>query len=110
MNVNAGTWNLTGKLTLNGSSPSLTVGNADTVLTSAGGTIPATLNSSELVIKTGSATVEKTGTLYLQKVNAKIEAPLQLIQLLFLAAVSLAGGTFDENETDDYAKIRYQAW
>ena len=74
MNVNAGTWNLTGKLTLNGSTPSLTVGNADTVLTSAGGTIAATLNASELVIEAGSATVEKTGTLSVSKIEAGTNA------------------------------------
>lgn len=98
MNVNAGTWNLTGKLTLNGSSPSLTVGNDDTVLTSADSTIAATLNASELVIEAGSATVEKTGTLSVSKIEAGTNA------ISVSGSMSLAGGTYDENGADDYAK------
>ena len=99
MNVNAGTWNLTGKLTLNGSSPSLTVGNADTVLTSADSTIAATLNASELVIESGSATVAKTGTLSVSKIDA-IGSGIKVS-----GTMSLAGGTYDENGADDYAKF-----
>lgn len=99
MNVNAGTWNLTGKLTLNGSSPSLTVGNADTVLTSADSTIAATLNASELVIEAGSATVEKTGTLSVSKIDA-IGSGINVSGTMILA------GAYNESgaDTDAYAK------
>ena len=97
MNVNAGTWDLSGKLTLEGTTPSLVVGNADTVLTSAGGTIEATLNSKELVIKTGTATVEKTGTLNLHKVNASGSA-LQLSGAMNLV------GSYNESGSDYYGK------
>ena len=99
MNVNAGTWNLTGKLTLNGSSPSLTVGNADTVLTSADSTIAATLNASELVIEAGSATVEKTGTLSVSKIDA-IGSAINVSGTMSLA------GAYNESgaDTDAYAK------
>ncbi|MCK0514921.1 autotransporter domain-containing protein [Anaerobiospirillum sp. NML120448] len=103
MNVNAGTWNLTGKLTLNGSSPSLTVGNDDTVLTSADSTIAATLNASELVIEAGSATVEKTGTLNLQKVNA-ITKSITINTTNESGSSSLAGA-FDDSKTDAYERF-----
>ena len=99
MNVNAGTWNLTGKLTLNGSSPSLTVGNADTVLTSADSTIAATLNASELVIEAGSATVEKTGTLSVSKIDAIGSA------INVSGTMSLAGGTYNESGNTAYDKF-----
>ena len=102
MNVNAGTWNLTGKLTLDGTGSKLTVGNADTVLTSAGGTIAATLNSSELVIKAGSATVEKSGTLNLQKVNAIAKSIT--INTTNESGSSLAGA-FDDSKTDAYERF-----
>ena len=97
MNVNAGTWDLSGKLTLEGTTPSLVVGNADTVLTSAGGTIEATLNSKELVIKTGTATVEKTGTLNLQKIDASVSA------INISGAMNLVG-SYNESGADFYAK------
>ena len=98
MNVNAGTWNLTGKLTLNGSSPSLTVGNADTVLTSADSTIAATLNASELVIESGSATVAKTGTLSVSKIDASGSS------INVSGKMSLAGGTYNESGNTAYEK------
>ena len=99
MNVNAGTWNLTGKLTLDGTGSKLTVGNADTVLTSDDKTISAGLTASELIIKTGdSATVEKTGTLSVNKIDAIGSA------INVSGTMSLAGGTYDENGADDYAK------
>ncbi|MDO4675364.1 MAG: autotransporter domain-containing protein [Anaerobiospirillum succiniciproducens] len=97
MNVNAGTWDLSGKLTLEGTTPSLVVGNADTVLTDAGGTIEATLNSKELVIKTGTATVEKTGTLNLQKIDASGSA------INISGAMNLVG-SYNESGADSYAK------
>lgn len=103
MNVNAGTWNLSGKLTLDGTTPSLTVGTADTVLTSAGGSIAATLNSSELVIKAGSVTVEKTGTLNLQKVNA-ITNSITINTTNESGSSSLAGA-FDDSKTDAYERF-----
>ena len=96
MNVNAGTWNLTGKLTLDGTTPSLTVGNADTVLTN--GTITPTLNASELVIKTGSATVEKTGTLSVSKIDASGSS------INVSGKMSLAGGTYNESGNTAYEK------
>ena len=99
MNVNAGTWNLSGKLTLNGSSPSLTVGNADTVLTSADSTIAATLNASELVIEAGSATVAKTGTLSVSKIDAIGSA------INVSGTMSLAGGTYNESGNTAYDKF-----
>ncbi len=99
MNVNAGTWNLTGKLTLDGTGSKLTVGNADTVLTSDDKTISAGLTASELIIKTGdSATVEKTGTLSVSKIDAIGSA------INVSGTMNLAGGTYDENGADDYAK------
>lgn len=101
MNVNAGTWNLTGKLTLNGSSPSLTVGNADTILTSAGGTITATLNASELDIQAGTVTVEKTGILNLQKVNAITNS---ITINTTNDSGSILAGAFDDSKTDAYDK------
>ena len=97
MNVNAGTWDLSGKLTLEGTTPSLVVGNADTVLTDAGGTIEATLNSKELVIKTGTATVEKTGTLNLQKIDASGSA------INISGAMNLVG-SYNESGSDSYGK------
>lgn len=97
MNVNAGTWDLSGKLTLEGTTPSLVVGNADTVLTSTGDTIGATLNSNELVIKTGSATVEKTGTLNLHKVDASGSA------INISGAMNLVG-SYNESGSDSYGK------
>ena len=97
MNVNAGTWDLSGKLTLEGTTPSLVVGNADTVLTSTGDTIGATLNSNELVIKTGSATVEKKGTLNLHKVDASGSA------INISGAMNLVG-SYNESGADSYAK------
>ena len=97
MNVNAGTWDLSGKLTLEGTTPSLFVGNADTVLTSTGGTIEATLNSKELVIKTGSATIEKTGTLNLQKIDASGSA------INISGAMNLVG-SYNESGSDSYGK------
>ena len=103
MNVNAGTWNLTGKLTLNGTTPSLTVGNADTILTSAGGTIAATLNASELDIQAGTVTVEKTGILNLQKVNAiKNSITINTTN----ESGSILAGAYNESgaDTDAYAK------
>ena len=103
MNVNAGTWNLTGKLTLNGTTPSLTVGNADTILTSAGGTIAATLNASELDIQAGTVTVEKTGTLNLQKVNA-ITKSITINTTNESGSSSLAGA-FDDSKTDAYERF-----
>lgn len=99
MNVNAGTWNLTGKLTLDGTGSTLTVGNADTVLTSDDKTISAGLTASELIIKTAdSATVEKTGTLSVSKIDAIGSA------INVSGTMNLAGGTYDENGADDYAK------
>ena len=97
MNVNAGTWDLSGKLTLDGADSKLTVGNADTVLTSAGGTIEATLNSKELVIKTGTATVEDTGTLSVTKIDASGSA------INISGAMSLVG-SYNESGSDSYAK------
>ena len=97
MNINAGTWNLSGKLTLEGTSPSLVVGNADTVLTSTGGTIGATLNSKELVIKTGTATVEDTGTLSVNKIDASGSA------INISGAMNLVG-SYNESGADSYAK------
>lgn len=97
MKVNAGTWNLSGKLTLEGTTPSLVVGNADTVLTDAGGTIEATLNSKELVIKTGTVTVEDTGTLSVTKIDASGSA-LQLSGTMNLV------GSYNESGSDSYGK------
>ena len=98
MNINAGTWNLSGKLTLEGTSPSLVVGNADTVLTSAGGTIGATLNSKELVIKTGTATVEDTGTLSVNKIDASGSA------INISGTMNLVGSYNESKESDSYGK------
>ena len=100
MNVNAGTtWNLNKSLTLDGAGSKLTVGNKDDVLTSDDKTISAGLNASELIIKTGgSATVEKTGTLSVSKIDAIGSA------INVSGTMSLAGGTYDENGADDYAK------
>ena len=97
MNINAGTWNLSGKLTLEGTSPSLVVGNADTVLTSTGGTIGATLNSKELVIKTGTATVEDTGTLSVNKIDASGSA-------INISGTMNLVGSYNESGADFYAK------
>lgn len=97
MNVNAGTWNLSGKLTLDGTTPSLVVGNADTVLTSAGGTIEATLNSDELVIKSGTATVEHTGTLSVSKIEASSSA-------INVSGTMKLDGSYNESGSDSYAK------
>lgn len=97
MNVNAGTWDLSGKLTLEGADSKLTVGNEDTVLTSTGGTIGATLNSKELVIKTGTATVEDTGTLSVSKIDASGSA------LNVSGAMNLVG-SYNESGADSYAK------
>ena len=97
MNVNAGTWDLSGKLTLEGTTHSLVVGNADTVLTSAGGTIGATLNSKELVIKSGTATVEDTGTLSVNKIDASGSA------INISGAMNLVG-SYNESGADSYAK------
>ena len=97
MNVNAGTWNITGSgttLTLDGTDSKLTVGNADTV--------SATLNSSELVIKAGSATVEKTGTLNLQKVDAITDSIT--INTTNESGSSLSGA-FDDSKTDAYERF-----
>ena len=99
MNVNAGTWNLNKSLTLDGAGSKLTVGNKDTVLTSDDKTISAGLTASELIIKTGdSATVEKTGTLSVSKIDAIGSA------INVSGTMNLAGGTYDENGADDYAK------
>ena len=98
MNVNAGTWNLAGKLTLDGADSKLTVGNKDTVLTSSGGTIEVTLTSRELVIKSGSATVENTGTLSVNKIDA-VGSSVKVS-----GSLSLAGGTYDETKSDAYEK------
>ena len=97
MNVNAGTWDLSGKLTLDGAGSTLTVGNADTLLTDAGGTIGATLNSKELVIKSGTATVEDTGTLSVNKIDASGSA-LQLSGTMNLV------GSYNESGSDSYGK------
>ena len=97
MNVNAGTWDLSGKLTLDGAGSTLTVGNSDTLLTDAGGTIGATLNSKELVIKSGTATVEDTGTLSVNKIDASGSA-LQLSGAMNLV------GSYNESGADSYAK------
>lgn len=97
MNVNAGTWDLSGKLTLEGTTPSLVVGNADTVLTSAGGTIEATLNSKELVIKTGKVTVEDTGTLSVTKIDASGSA-------INISGAMNLDGSYNESGADSYAK------
>ena len=99
MNVNAGTWNLSGKLTLDGTGSKLTVGNADTVLTSDDKTISAGLTASELIIKTGdSATVEKTGTLSVSKIDAIGSA------INVSGTMSLAGGTYNESGNTAYDK------
>ena len=97
MNVNAGTWNLSGTLTLDGADSKLTVGNEDTVLTSTGGTIGATLNSKELVIKSGTATVEDTGTLSVNKIDASGSA------INISGAMNLVG-SYNESGADYYAK------
>ena len=97
MNVNAGTWDLSGKLTLDSADSKLTVGNEDTVLTSAGGTIGATLNSKELVIKSGTATVEDTGTLSVNKIDASGSA------INISGAMNLVG-SYNESGADFYAK------
>lgn len=100
MNVNAGTtWNLTGKLTLDGAGSKLTVGNKDDVLTSDDKTISAGLTASELIIKTGgSATVEKTGTLSVSKIDAIGSA------INVSGTMSLAGGTYNESGNTAYEK------
>ena len=100
MNVIAGTWNLSGKLTLDGTGSKLTVGNADTVLTSDDKTISAGLTASELIIKTGdSATVEKTGTLSVSKIDAIASA------INVSGTMSLAGAYNESGaDTDAYAK------
>ena len=97
MNVNAGTWNLSGTLTLDGADSKLTVGNEDTVLTSTGDTIGATLNSKELVIKSGTATVEDTGTLSVNKIDASGSA------INISGAMNLVG-SYNESGADFYAK------
>lgn len=97
MNVNAGTWDISGKLTLDGTDAKLIVGNEDTVLTSSGGTIEAALNSKELVIKTGTVTVEDTGTLSVNKVDASGSA------INISGAMNLVG-SFNESGSDSYAK------
>lgn len=97
INVNAGTWDLSGKLTLEGADSKLIVGNEDTVLTDAGGTIEATLNSKELVIKTGKVTVEDTGTLSVTKIDASGSA------INISGAMNLVG-SYNESGADSYAK------
>ena len=101
MNVNAGTtWNLNKSLTLDGAGSKLTVGNKDNVLTSDDKTISAGLNASELIIKTGgSATVEKTGTLSVNKIDA-IGSAINVSGAMILA------GAYNESgaDTDAYAK------
>ena len=101
MNVNAGTtWNLNKSLTLDGTGSKLTVGNADTVLTSDDKTISAGLTASELIIKTGgSATVEKTGTLSVNKIDAIGSA------INVSGTMSLAGGTYNESGNTAYDKF-----
>ena len=100
MHVNAGTtWNLNKSLTLDGAGSKLTVGNADTVLTSDDKTIEAGLNASELIIKSGgSATVEKTGTLSVNKIDA-IGSSINVS-----GKMSLAGGTYNESGNTAYEK------
>ncbi len=97
INVNAGTWDLSGKLTLEGADSKLIVGNEDTVLTDAGGTIEATLNSKELVIKTGKVTVEDTGTLSVTKIDASGSA-------INISGAMNLDGSYNESGSDFYAK------
>lgn len=97
VDVNSGVWKLNQKLTLDNSSK-LTVGNKDTVLTADNSTITASLDSADLVIKSSSVDVEKTGTLNLNKLDANNS------KINVSGTMSLAGGSYDANGADGYAK------
>ena len=97
--VTSGKWVLDKKLTLDGTSSTLTVGHDDTVVDAKGDGIGAVLAASNLIIKTGgSASVNTTGSLEVTNIDAISNS------ITVSGAMSIAG-TYNESVSDAFGKF-----